>query len=498
MGGGDPPPTPSEPRSTLGVDGSLAPGERIISPNKQYSLVMQAGDGNLVLYRGSTPLWAAGAAGAGARAVMQGDGNLVVYNGSTPQWSSNTAGFRGATLTIQDDGNLVVYHGGRGVWTWSSGYIGQSLGSGQALPPGAMVRSPNGRYWMVMQGDGNLVLYRDNTALWATGGTGAGSRAAMQGDGNLVVYDGPTPRWSSNTADFGGAVLQVQDDGNAVIYHNNRGIWTWGSGYIGDRLNAGAVLTPGAYLKSADHRFMLVMQASDGNLVEYGPTGAVWAWDTAGNPGAYAVQQTDGNFVVYRGSTALRATGTAGRPGAFIVLQNDDNLVVYSGSSAVWSRKDLGGLQLPWPAGQSHRILSVGNGYGCDTHVGRSQYAIDFDVTTGQPVAATAAGTARAGDQGDAGLGRYVWIDHGGGLVSVYAHLSGFSGGYPRQVARGETIGAAGNTGYSFGAHLHFVIRAGATGPFDGNAYLPEPMSGYSGFGAFGCGRGTSPSYVAR
>jgi len=474
---------------------ALNPGEQLTSPDGTYRLVMQT-DGNLVLYKASQALWSTGGSGAGSRAVMQADGNLVVYNGSTARWSSTTGGFDGSVLKLQDDGNLVVSDAGRAVWTWSGGYSGHVLASGQQLAPGRMARSPNGTYRLVMQTDGNLVLYKGFQALWSTGALGAGSRAVMQADGNLVVYIGPTAKWSTNGGGFGGAHLVVQDDSNAVVYHSGHAIWTWGSGYMGDTLNAGALLSPGAYLKSPNHAFTLIMQPADSNLVIYGPSGAVWGWGTDGQGGASAIMQTDGNFVVQRGLTVLRNTGTGGRNGAFLRMQDDDNLVVYLDSTALWSRKDAVGLQLPWPAGQTHRILSVGSGYGCDFHVGRTQFALDFDITTGQPVASVAAGMARAGTHSE--LGNYVWTDHGAGLVSVYAHLSSFAGEFPRQVGRGETIGAAGNTGASAGAHLHFVMRSSASGPFDGNAYMPEPMSGYSGFGAFGCGRGTSPPYVAK
>lgn len=324
-------------RAELTAGQGLGPGERLTSPNGQYVLTMQAGDGNLVLSKGATTLWTTGASGAGARVVMQSDGNLLVSRSGQATWSSNTAGFDGAKLVIQNDGNVVVHHGGREIWTWSRGYIGSVLDRGQTLPAGAILRSPNGRYRMIMQGDGNLVLYRDGSALWATSTSGAGTRAVMQSDGNLVVYTGSVAKWASTTDGFGGATLSVQDDGNAVIYHNGRGVWTWGSRYIGDRLLPGTSLPPGAYLLSGDHRFSLHMQG-DGNLVQYGPSGAVWAWDTAGNPGAHAVMQGDGNFVVYRGSTALRDTGTHGRVGAFLILQNDANLVVYQGGTALWWR----------------------------------------------------------------------------------------------------------------------------------------------------------------
>jgi hypothetical protein len=82
-----------------------------------------------------------------------------------------------------------------------------------------------------MQGDGNLVLYRnsDGKPLWATGTTG-GSRAIMQGDGNLVVYTSSgVPVWASNTVGNDGAIVQLQNDGNLVIYKGPNPIWASGT-----------------------------------------------------------------------------------------------------------------------------------------------------------------------------------------------------------------------------------------------------------------------------
>jgi hypothetical protein len=366
-----------------------------------------------------------------------------------------------------------------------------TLGSGQTLQPGSRLESPNGAYRLVMQGDGNLVLYKGSSALWSSATGAAGSRAVMQGDGNLVVYSGSTAKWSSQTDQYTGATLSVQDDGNLVIYDNGRAIWTRSTGYIGAFLKSGQTLMSGELARSDNKSFRLIMQ-SDGNLVLYKGSSALWSSAT-GAAGSRAVMQGDGNLVVYSGSTAKWSSETAGNAGAYLAVQNDGNLVIYRGSRAIWTRHNTA-LKLPWPAGQTHRINSAGSGYGCDFHVGRTQYAIDFDHAAGQAVSSVAEGAARAGyhDQ----LGKYVWIDHGGGLVSIYAHFSSFSGSFPRAVAQGEVIGAAGNTGASRGAHLHFVMRSGATGPFDGQAFKPEPMSGYSGFGAYGCGRGTSPPYT--
>jgi len=49
--------------------------------------------------------------------------------------------------------------------------------------------------------------------------------------------------------------------------------------------------------------------------------------------------QTDGNLVLYSGSKAIWATMTNGYPGAYLSLQDDGNLVVYYGATAVWARQ---------------------------------------------------------------------------------------------------------------------------------------------------------------
>lgn len=92
-------------------------GEAIWSPSGEYQLVFQR-DGNLVLSRHGTPLWASGTAGSEAReCIMQTDGNLVLYvPGHRPVWSSNTFGNPGSFLAVQDDGNVVIYKPVHPVW----------------------------------------------------------------------------------------------------------------------------------------------------------------------------------------------------------------------------------------------------------------------------------------------------------------------------------------------------------------------------------------------
>lgn len=95
------------------VGGSqLAINQMILSPNKNFKLVMQS-DGNLVVYQtiDQKPLWASGTMNSGAIvARMQLDGNFVLYNANNAsKWATNTNGHPGAILTLLDTADLVVY-----------------------------------------------------------------------------------------------------------------------------------------------------------------------------------------------------------------------------------------------------------------------------------------------------------------------------------------------------------------------------------------------------
>lgn len=108
-----------------------------------------------------------------------------------------------------------------------------------------------------------------------------------------------------------------------------------------------------------------------------------------------------------------------------------------------------------WPA-NNHTIS--GNPYG-PGHLG-----IDISANEGDPVYAASSGIVTMAAQGwNYGYGNVIEIDHGNGYVTVYAHLSQINVGVCQGVGQGTLIGLAGNTGNSFGAHLHFEIRVGGT-----------------------------------
>ena len=92
----------------------------------------------------------------------------------------------------------------------------------------------------------------------------------------------------------------------------------------------------------------------------------------------------------------------------------------------------------------------------CATHHFHS--GVDLAAASGTSVHATLAGSARVVLTAT-GYGLHVVIDHGGGLTSLYGHLSAASVRTGDYVVAGEVIGAVGSTGNSTGPHLHFEIR---------------------------------------
>jgi murein DD-endopeptidase MepM/ murein hydrolase activator NlpD len=84
---------------------------------------------------------------------------------------------------------------------------------------------------------------------------------------------------------------------------------------------------------------------------------------------------------------------------------------------------------------------------------------LDFGASEGTPIPSAGPGVVEfAGDGG--GYGNCVVINHGGGIKSRYAHMQTLPVvATGDTVARGQILGPVGQTGVSFGAHLHFEIE---------------------------------------
>ena len=90
----------------------------------------------------------------------------------------------------------------------------------------------------------------------------------------------------------------------------------------------------------------------------------------------------------------------------------------------------------------------------------RPHEGVDYAAPTGTPVKAVGEGVVtQRGWSG--GYGNQVIVRHGGGLESLYAHLSGYARGLKtgQKVRQGEVIGFVGMTGLATGPHLDFRLR---------------------------------------
>ncbi|WP_290765626.1 M23 family metallopeptidase [Fibrobacter sp. UBA4297] len=107
---------------------------------------------------------------------------------------------------------------------------------------------------------------------------------------------------------------------------------------------------------------------------------------------------------------------------------------------------------------QSRRIAGH---YGPRKH--RMHRGVDLGLCHGEDrtiVAAFAGKVVKVRNQGRRkGYGRYVILDHGNGLTTLYAHLERWKVKVGDELQAGDVIGIGGNSGRSFGAHLHFEMR---------------------------------------
>lgn len=99
---------------------------------------------------------------------------------------------------------------------------------------------------------------------------------------------------------------------------------------------------------------------------------------------------------------------------------------------------------------------------------GRNHNGVDLAGAVGTPVLAARGGTvvhvvnachptSSWGCGG--GFGNYVTVAHDGGYATIYAHLSTVTVGLGASIAAGQQVGAVGNSGNSYGPHLHFEVR---------------------------------------
>lgn len=244
----------------------------------------------------------------------------------------------------------------------------------KTLRAGRQLISPNRSFVFIVQPDGNLVVYNRAAAgcgnlgcsIWSSGTAGRGiTDIYMQGDGNLVLRSGGNSIWDTKTGGgrFPPYRLQMQDDGNLVIYNSRRqSVWSSKSGVTNNEntmptgaeadrianLRQNEVLLPGESIVSPNGIYSFIVQ-KDGNLVVYRKTASdncypwgcsIWSSNTAGVRFTNLLMQGDGNLVLQnRGRSSWDSRSSTGKyPPYRLQMQDDGNLVIYNARGvSVWS-----------------------------------------------------------------------------------------------------------------------------------------------------------------
>jgi murein DD-endopeptidase MepM/ murein hydrolase activator NlpD len=109
------------------------------------------------------------------------------------------------------------------------------------------------------------------------------------------------------------------------------------------------------------------------------------------------------------------------------------------------------------------------------TGEGEFHKGLDISAPDGTPVRATGDGTIKIAGMVN-GYGREVVVDHGHGLETGYAHLSGFAVVPGETVVRGQVIGYVGHSGRVTGSNLHYEVRIRNT-PVNPHKYLRTTLA---------------------
>lgn len=128
-------------------------------------------------------------------------------------------------------------------------------------------------------------------------------------------------------------------------------------------------------------------------------------------------------------------------------------------------------IEYGYPLRTDTQRIEQGWGGGFSHTDAENRHAVDFAVPVGTPVVAAREGVVMQLESDfdetgldakrDSGRANFVRILHDDGSMAVYAHLApdGMRVRAGQRVARGQVIALSGNTGYSGGPHLHFVVQ---------------------------------------
>lgn len=116
-------------------------------------------------------------------------------------------------------------------------------------------------------------------------------------------------------------------------------------------------------------------------------------------------------------------------------------------------RIDLRDFCMPTPS----RLIT--SHYGYRPTFRRVHKGLDIKVYTGDTIVSAFDGKVRVARYDANGYGYYIVVRHNNGLETIYGHLSKHLVACNQEVKAGQPIGLGGNTGRSFGSHLHFETR---------------------------------------
>jgi murein DD-endopeptidase MepM/ murein hydrolase activator NlpD len=141
-------------------------------------------------------------------------------------------------------------------------------------------------------------------------------------------------------------------------------------------------------------------------------------------------------------------------------IAEDEALSALAKSFARLNALEQGLAAIPSGRPTASPMLTSSYGYRRDPFNGQAAFhaGVDFPGSYGQTILAAAAGRVAYVGQRQ-GYGNVIEIDHGHGIMTRYAHLSGFGVRPGAVVDRGQAIARMGSTGRSTGMHLHFEVR---------------------------------------
>lgn len=230
----------------------------------------------------------------------------------------------------------------------------------------------------------------------------------------------------------------------------------------------------------------------DGSVVSVATGYGVYRYQVSGSrvvaPGGTLGPQTPGFHLVVAMPGGMRVTSAA------LLAEDPQTRAVLAEETAVAeAQASLAGDGAPGGGPAEGHLLwpcsgAITQGFGPTSYSFEFPYVyqgvayphfhtgVDIGVGLGTPIGAAADGVVvLAGtnvvDGRPVGYGTYVVISHGGGLYTLYAHLSELRVAAGDHVRAGQLIGLSGSTGNSTGPHLHFEVRLG-TDPVDPMPYL--------------------------